>query len=381
MFFSNPHGELMLIIDVQSSIVRGSLVYESPLTIPSIIYTHNISIPYKSGGGSSYLIKMATRAVEEITQVVMANIQKESNSDDLPHHVSSVHYVLSSPWVVSQAKTLSMSFEKDTMISRAYITGMIWEERAKMTANTSDDIRVIEEKVFDVRLNGYSVTSWESKHTKELCVSFVVSIAGGRMIDRFVEISQSLVRKKDRVKFHSSLFLQHIGIQKIIPDSSDYVLVHIHGELTDVAIIRARSCSFFGSYPFGIHSIIRAVALETKTTEDVAESTLNLILDGDIDSNKSKEFVFVENMKQRWVDEFKKLLKTSSTPEAALDRVIISARSHEDFFVKSLQLAYPQASPELLVIENILPNVSYEINAERILLTGVYVTAIHSLLK
>jgi cell division ATPase FtsA len=259
---------------------------------------------------------------------------------------------------------------------------MIWEERAKMTANAADDIRVIEEKVFDVRLNGYSVASWESKHTKELGISFVVSIAGGRMIDRFIEVVEGLVHRKDHVQFHSSLFLQHVGIQKVLPDSSDYALIHIHGELTDVAIIHGHSCSFFGSYPFGIQHIIRTIAQETNTTEDAAESTLNLIVKGDIDPTQAKnESGIIEKMGQAWIAELKKLLTTSPTPEAVPSRVIISARSHEDFFVKSLKSAFPQSSPELLTIEKILPHVAYETHAEQLRITGLYIMAIHSLLK
>jgi hypothetical protein len=288
MFLSSSQGELILIIDVQSSVVRGSLVHKSPTaSLPSVIYTRNVAIPYKVGSGSDYLIRMALQGVGEIVQAVRANLQAEQNAESLPRRVSAIHYVLSSPWVVSQAKTISMEFKEDTAISRAYITGMIWEERAKMTANAADDIRVIEEKVFDVRLNGYSVASWESKHTKELGISFVVSIAGGRMIDRFIEVVEGLVHRKDHVQFHSSLFLQHVGIQKVLPDSSDYALIHIHGELTDVAIIHGHSCSFFGSYPFGIQHIIRTIAQETNTTEDAARNmpcTSAMLLTGQTDT-------------------------------------------------------------------------------------------------
>jgi cell division ATPase FtsA len=325
---------------------------------------------------------MVTRAIEEITQVIHTNVKSESNSSDLPHHVSSVHYVLSSPWVISQAKKISMSFKEDTAISRAYVAGIIWEERAKMTNNTIDDISVIEEKVFDVRLNGYSVSSWESKHTRELGISFVVSVAGNRMIDLFVKACENIVHNKKYVHFHSSLFLQHIGIQKISPNLSNYALIHIHGELTDIAIIHTRECSFFGSYPFGIRTIIRSIAKKTKTTDDVAESTLNLVMSGDTDVTKFKEETsIIENMKQGWIGELGKLLKTSSTLETVPSHVIISADIYEDFFFNSFKSAYPQSSLESLSFESIQSHVSYGTHAGHLRLTGVYVIAIHSLIK
>lgn len=382
MFFSSSHGELILIIDVQSSIVRGSVVLFHSTAIPSVLFTHNVEIPYKPHGGSGYLIKTSLQAIEEIVRVVKAKLRAQSNCDDIPKHISNVHYVLSSPWVVSQAKTISTKFKEETAISRAYITGIIWEERTKMTANANDDIRIIEEKVFDVRLNGYSVRSWESRHTKELDISFVVSIAGGRMIDRFIESVSGIVHREGRVQFHSSLFLQHLGIQRVVSDSSNYTLIHVHGELTDVALIHANSCSFFGSYPLGIQNVIRTIASNTKTTLDAAESTLNLIEKGDIDSAKAKkEFEVVSGLKSLWINEFKKLLEKNPVQEILPNRIIISARNHEDFFVSCFKSAFPQTSVEPLLLENILPHVKYENQAERLRLTGLYVIAIHSLLK
>lgn len=382
MFFSSGQGELSLIIDVQSSIVRGSLVHFRHGQKPAILYTHNISIPYKPNSGSAYLIKFALRAVDDIIGVMSANIHNDSNSEELPRNISSVHYVLSSPWVVSQAKTISTNFKEDTTISRAYVSGLIWEERAKMTTAQNDDIRIIEEKVFDVRLNGYSVASWESRHTRELGISFVVSIAGSRMIDCFIASCEPIIRHRDHIYFHSSLFLQHLGIQGVIPDISDYALVHIHGELTDVAIVHARSCSFFGSYPFGVNTVVRSVAHDTQTTEEMADSTLNLYIKGDIDDGRAKkESVAIDTMKQHWMDEFRTLLKTSPTPEAVPRKIVISARTHEDFFIAAFKAAYPQAITEVLALDNILEQVSYGTHAERLRTTGLYAIAIHSLAK
>lgn len=382
MFFSSSQGELILIIDVQSSVVRGSLVHRGTSDNPAILYTHNVPILYKVGNKSDYLIKMVIHATEEITRIMQANVKSEINSSDLPRHISSVHYVLSSPWVVSQAKKISMSFKDDTAISRAYVTGIIWEERKKMSTNAANDISVIEEKVFDVRLNGYSVNSWESKHTRELEIAFIVSIAGSRMIDRFIKSCDSIISNRKHVFFHSSLFLQHVGIQKILPNLSSYALLHIHGELTDIAIIHAGECTFFGSYPYGYRTMIRKLSKKTNTTNDVAESTLNLIMSGDIDTAKfKKEVDAIEDMKQNWIGELSKLIKTNPTLETIPSRVIISASTYEDFFFSSFKSGYPQSSPESLSIENIQSHVSYGANTDHLRLTGVYVTAIHSLIK
>jgi hypothetical protein len=378
MFFSGSKDKLILIIDVQSSIVRGTLVLSQHGAIPRIVNTHSIAIPYKPTAGSAYLIKMALKAVEEVVRDARMYTEAHKHNEHFPNKISCVHYVLSSPWIVSQAKTLSVTFKQDTVISQAYITGMIWEERAKMTSNTADDVRIIEEKVFDVRLNGYSVASWESRHTRDLGVSFIVSIAGGRMIDKFIDECRDIVRA-DAIKFHSSLFLQHLGIQTVVPGSSSYGLVHAHGELTDVAVINQRSCTFFGSYPYGVHTMVREMAAKMKTTDDSAESTITMILKGDLDTSRAKkESEILDELGKKWIDNLKKLLAGDST-HALPAHIIVSSRAFDELFMRILKSAYPEAKLEMLSLDQLAPHVHFDPSVDRLRLSALYALAVHSL--
>ncbi|MEK7641521.1 MAG: hypothetical protein AAB365_00840 [Patescibacteria group bacterium] len=385
MFFSRKNGTLTLILDVQSSIIRGTLVHMRSEGKPHVLFTHDVGIAYKPHARSGYIVKAALAAISETIRETLRYISHLKGivgpEHDIPHHISDVHYVLSSPWIVSQAKTISQSFKKETSITRSYILGLIAEERKKLSEKGVEDIRVIEEKIFDVRLNGYSVASWESRSTKDLEVSFVSSVAGTRMIERFVEACDHIVGKGD-VKFHSSLFLQHIGLGKVIPERANYALIHIHGELTDVAIVHAHSCTFFGSFPFGVHTIIRTMARELKISEQTADSALALFTQGTLDATHTKkEGLVIENMSSGWVGEFRKLLKTNPASSGIPHHVIISARSHEDFFSQCLKKEYSQLTLESLDIQQITAQVDYESLAERLRLTGLYIVAIHSMEK
>lgn len=385
MFFSHKNGSLTLILDVQSSIVRGTLVHDHPEHKPRIIFTHSVGIAYKPHARSGYLVKAALAAIEETVSETLRFISQvhsiKNPNHDLPRHINVVHYVLASPWVVSQAKTVVQTFKKETSITKAYILKLISEERAKMSGKSESDLHVIEEKVFDVRLNGYSVASWEGRATNQLEVSFVSSLAGGRMTSRFIGACEKAVGKKS-VFFHSSLFLQHIAIQKVVPDRATYALVHVHGELTDIAIMHAHSCIFFGSYPFGVHTIVRTIARELKVSEQIADSTLNLISQGALDDTRTKkQRVIVDNMSNGWIGEFRKLLKINPAASGVPRHVIISARSHEDFFIDSFKRAYPQSTLEKLNLEQMTQLVDFDNHVEKLRLSALYVIAIHSMEK
>jgi hypothetical protein len=378
MFFSSKKGELKLILDVQSSIVRGTLVLVRPAVQPHVIFTHSVAIPYKTNAQSSYLVKNALDAIQEILVQSTAHAKARAKVEEVPHTLSSIHYVLSSPWVISQAKMLRFSFKDNTLITQSYIQNLIKEERSKISVG-DDEIKVIEEKVFDVRMNGYSLAQWVGHRTKELEISFVSSVAGSRMVERFIDVCHKSVSSQ-HIYFHSSLFLQHLGIQEVFQDHSNYALVHVHGELTDVAIIYANSCQFFGSYPLGVHTVVRTMAREAKIDQQSAESLLSTYSTGNLDPHfGKKEASLIETLGTSWTSEFKKILETGLLADRLPHHIIISAHSHEAFFVQSFKQVFPQVTIDLLGIEDVLSKVSFDMYAEKLVLASLYILAIHNL--
>jgi hypothetical protein len=228
MFFSNSkNGETVLILDIQSSIVRGSLVYIKEVGKPSVLFTYSVPVPFKRNTNSSYLIKTTMRAITETNDAILRFVYNNNLSKDIPKKISEVHYVLSSPWIISQAKTVYTKFEKDKTITVNYLEDMIDQEIEKIDSSKKDEICIIEKKIFDVCLNGYSINNWKGKTTKELSTSFVISIAGKRTMERLTEACEHITSRR-HVFFHSCLLLQHIGIHEVIPSRDNYTLVHVH---------------------------------------------------------------------------------------------------------------------------------------------------------
>jgi|GEM_PF-517444 len=389
MFFSATEKEkLILMLDVQSSVVRGSLVLFRKTAEPHVLFTYNADMPYKETTSSAYLIKTTLQAVSETIQATLQYISVrthtgEGNSQDtyiIPKKISSVHFCLSSPWIVSQAKVLKLTFAKDTKITQSYIVGLIEQERAKLTESTHDPLRVVEEKIFDVRLNGYSVRSWEGRDTRDLEVAFTASIAGTRMIERFIEECSHIVHANNIV-FHSSLLLQYIAMETVFPDRGNYSLIHIHGELTDLAIIRNHSCAFFGSYPSGVRTLIRTLADSAQHDNQAADSLLALYTSGQLDVSHSAESIsLIEQSALGWLEELKKLFVQSGLEPVPPLAVILSAWAHDDFYLKMLAHAYPAIPLQILSIDDMSSHIVFAAGTERRRLTALYAIAINTMI-
>ena len=114
MFFSHKYGTLNLVLDLQSSVVRGALVEMREGKSPLVLFTYDVAIPYRSNSGSEYLIKATLNAVNEVINETLKHLHIRSSVEKIPKKISEINYVLSSPWIISQARTLSLVFKKNT---------------------------------------------------------------------------------------------------------------------------------------------------------------------------------------------------------------------------------------------------------------------------
>ncbi len=379
MFFSKkPAERLDLILDIQSSVVRGALMRVQAGAIPHIVWTKSIDVAYRAQGGSAYLIKMATRAVEDIAGAAHAYVKLTHSKDALPRRISSIHCALSSPWIVSRARTVSQEFSKQTVINRARVAEIIKAERKELASGDEKGLSSIEEKIFEVRLNGYSVAEWEGAAAKSLEASFAVSLAGTRMIERFKEALRR-ANAREEAHFHSSLLLQYTGIGLAEPNNGPYVLVHVHGELTDLVVADSHSCVLFGSHPLGIRSAVRKIAHALKLTDGTADSLLSLHENGKLDTAHNQPAAKVlADVARGWRSECAKLL--SLVPSGRLpSSAIVLARTHEDFFSAALKEEPTSLHPRNLSADEFEKLVAFDPSAERLRTTALYAIAVTNL--
>ncbi len=347
MLFSNTNknGKVLIILNVESSAVHGSLVLFDETDAPKVLYTHSSTITWKPHTNSTYLIKTTEKALRENINMLIRQHNIQSEKDDIPKKISAIHYALSSPWLVSEAKVISMTFENETKISKEFILKLIEDERTKLLPSQSEPLKIFEEKIFDIKLNGYSLDDWQNKWAKSLDISFTVSIAGAHTVDRFASICEQIV-KKNNIFFHSSLLLQFIGIEKFFHINRDYSILNVHGELTDIAIIRDKSCVFFGSFPIGTRTLIRKVSNSTKIDQQSADSLITLFTGGHLDVTVNKKgFLAIESIYEGWVRELGKTIDTSKYKVKTIEHIILTASAHEN----SLTMALSKIQPNIKI--------------------------------
>ncbi len=381
MSFSSKKAEqkLLLVLDIQSSAVRSSLNLCLTGQKPHILFTYNADLLFKAETDSKSLISMTLKAIDDNIEAVKQymNIRANSKVSKIPGKITAVHYVLSSPWIVSQAKKLSLSFEKSTKITAEYIRSLIEKERSKLIKTPSEPVKIIEEKIFDVRLNGYSVSEWEGKETRKLDISFTVSLAGKGMIEFFTEKCAHFVHNHN-IFFHSSLLLQHIAVDRAGQGGECYALVHVHGEITDVSITKNEDCIFFGTLTFGISTFVRKIAAATGNDLKAADSLLELYTGKGLDETHGKGAIAtIDTISGEWIAELGKSLSEAGVDMAPPLSIILSAKAYDNCFTKALEKRYPKVKTTVLSLDDLLPIVTFDREVDRRRLTALYAIALN----
>jgi hypothetical protein len=144
--------------------------------------------------------------------------------------------------------------------------------------------------------------------------------------------------------------------------------------------VNSHACTFFGSYPFGFRTLVRKVALGSKTDEQTADSLISLWSHKSLDESRQRASLSVlEDVSNGWVGELRKLLAQACEGSSLPHEVLISARMHEEFFIAAFADAYSQTIVEPLEKQQLAQDVSFAPSAEQRRSTSLYVGAIRSI--
>lgn len=340
---------MLLILELQSSLVRTSLVI-SPTgkkgiasSVPEILYEYSVPLRHRSGHTSAHLIATVLSAIKEATEACLAQISYTnsvlaSHGKKQRHGIESIQYVLSSPWIVSHARTLSHAFAKPVRLTEEVMEDILVYGRELYRNRSSKGLVAVEEKVFDVRVQGYSIERWQGHKVTDLEVSVSVGMMPQRLRDRLVEAVGHIVPGHD-VAFHTALMLQSVVTGDRVKGHPFYGLVHVHGLTTDVAIFKRKGCVFVGSYPIGIEKVLKRVLQGSKGH---AESILMIHSVDHFDPSHGKTARrAVSRAAEEWADGLQVALKKITLPPVCF----VSAGQYTDFFTQALQSSPLAPSP------------------------------------
>ncbi|MCI5108466.1 MAG: hypothetical protein MRY49_01300 [Candidatus Pacebacteria bacterium] len=312
-FLGKKEQSISIVLDIGNASVGGSLVTFNKNQTPKILYTTRVPIPINEKVDENDL----TRLMSDSLGLVFKNISKAGlkHLNFLNIHkknIKSIHCVLASPWFMAETKTEII--EKPVTLTPEYIKDLVQKEKESFQKNidVSGNIKLLEQKIIDTKLNGYSTSKPYGKNADKSEITFFLSIVPQRILD-IVEKHSDVNFAIDDVSYYSFSLVAYKTFMDIFPEDSNAVIFDITGEVTDMSIIEQDSLVKIGSVPIGRNTIARELAKRKGVTNNIALSYLDTYASGD--TNLTLTFDIdkaIESVKSVWDKEIINFLQRIS---------------------------------------------------------------------
>ena len=330
---NKKRGKTVLILDIGSGSVAGSFVELAQNKNPKVMYVKRVPMKFvRELSGNRFKKGMFTAL-----GVVLDDLSKKGlsslGSDASKKRIKKVYCSLASPWFVSQTKTVKIKKEEPFVITSKFISDFLNREEgdfensnlSKYGSGRKQESEVIERKLIDMKLNGYKVGNPLGKKAKEAELTLFLSMSQTSILDEIEDVITKYFYTED-LTFHSFTLVSFSAIRDMYDRVTDFLLLDIAGEVTDISLVKQGNVLKTMSFPVGKNTLLRFLAEELRTSSEEALSSLRLfytesLFGGKIDKLRKS----ITKVGGTWLREFRNALTTLSTGDSVPSTIFFTA--------------------------------------------------------
>lgn len=337
---NKDNKEISVLFHIGSGSVGGYLVRIVKLSKPEIVYAVKFPISFQKNLSPDRHFTLMIKAFDNVISDIQKKGLNRLNFTGLRmHDIKKAFYILSSPWCVSQTKIIKIQKSKPFEISDDSMKEIIKEQEARFFSDGANiDSELIEKKIIGAKLNGYKLDNAYNKKSNNIELAFFLTSTPKSLIK---ELEDTAVKHFTFQSSHFNSFslASFSAIRDIYPDKEDFVYLDVHGELTDLSVVKEGVLTESVSFPMGRNYFIRKLSEDFQISSEEAHSLINLYIRKDCDEKTSKKIqTSINDSLKHWSDNFHSTL-TSLSSSIYIPRTIFTIAGDEfsTFFVKNLK--------------------------------------------
>ncbi|MBX4215596.1 hypothetical protein KW797_01460 [Candidatus Parcubacteria bacterium] len=310
--FFGEKKDIVLIIDVGSASVGAALVLLKGSDAPLVLRSVRTPVQFQAHLRFDRLLKLTLKALEESVGAVL------DRSFGKP---SKAFCFLAAPWYGSEVRTVKFGDgESEFTFDEKLMDHMVSEELSRFAGKEMEryerlqgHIYLIENKVIDVRLNGYRTDNPMGVRAKEAELSLLLCLAPDQAVTEFIETIRRIIHGVPIV-FHSFLLPFFAVLRDLYHGTEDALLIDIGGEVTEVSLMRGGLLLGTVSFPLGKNFVLRRTAAILKKEPEEIRSLLKLLFEGKIDAAERKALEpGIVPVRKEWLAAFNEALDELNT--------------------------------------------------------------------
>ncbi|TAK57286.1 hypothetical protein EPO17_02410 [Patescibacteria group bacterium] len=302
------------VFEIGSGSVAGALVKLSSTEHPQLLYSYREAIPFQENLEHDRLVADMILAVEHVAKNLGDDGLVHLNFTGYRRHrIHDIFYSFASPWVLSQTTVLDIKKETETVITKQLLDDLVareqhsFEKLIKEGDSSSvfdSDALMIEKKMIQVRLNGYPTDNPYKKTAHQIETAFCMSFVPADIMQKINTAVEKTFNFR-KVTPHSFALLSYSALRDLFHTERDFIFVDVHGELTDVLVVKNGLLAHTFSFPFGTHTLIRKASRLLNLMPELAESSLRIhALGKNDDATKAKIAPLLQIVQKEWLTAF-----------------------------------------------------------------------------
>jgi hypothetical protein len=321
-FFSKKKNISYALINIDSASIGGGLAYIPEGATPILYFTERRNIEPKE---HEDVVEAMIRTVEEVTDSLMKKgapaLRKETGNG----HVDKILVSIGAPWQKTSIRIETISEKKPFSFTKALLADTI-----RNVVEIPKGFRKSGESVLATLLNGYNTPNPFGMKVSRAEMIILSSLVDSDVADKV----ENVLRKT----YHTHALtitafapLAYSVFKNIYPHETDFLVLQISGEATDIAFVKHGLLVNVASITHGVNDLMRNLDMAAKVADNETHESVNLL-----DSSRNERFSKnADEAKKTWLLNIIETLRGFSTSYALPHTLFLLADAEVRDYLKN----------------------------------------------
>ncbi len=275
--------KLFIALDISNESIGGTLFAQSSGTA-TIIYSLRLPIIWEQPPTTEPLLIKIRQTLKNVVKELHDTGLKEARKHNFfRSEISKVFITYAAPWYLSQTNKIIAEYTKPLLITKDLVRALVSQHEKQFIIETKHhthsalyhNIQIIERRIVDIKLNGYSTQKPYNKRAIRIELAVHTSFVSKDILT----ITQNAIDgyfHVQSIQYSSFPLVIFSNLRQLYTDIPHALIIDIRGETTDISLIQHNALLETVSFPYGSGALLREVSDTTNTSIHIAQSLVHM---------------------------------------------------------------------------------------------------------
>lgn len=244
------------------SIVRS----DNSKVTPEVIWSKREYVPRSVNTTTETSVKNVVTSIMSVGLLLDGEGRRSLDQKYPKAKIGYIQITITSPWSFTVTKVINYSNKEPFLITEDLLLELQKAAEKKINDDLKEDelatargLGILTRVTTDIEANDYTITSPIGQQTSTITLTQIAAAAPIYLIGVVTDISSKILPHL-KPKCFSFMLMYYCIIRELFTDSTDYCLIDITFEATEIGIVRGGILRYCSNTPIGISTLARTVS-------------------------------------------------------------------------------------------------------------------------